>query len=486
MNNSLSMKDSSNIKDIDLKPNVNLRPLILSIIIGLIIWFMPRPAAVPANGWHLLAIFISIIIGCTIKAFPIGLGAFVGIFTLTATKIITIQTAFSAYSESIIWFIVCAFALSIGVTKTGLDLRLAYNIIKKMGSKTIGAGYTVELCELILAILVPANVARSAGIVRPIAVSLSKSYGSNVGDGTENKAGSFLTLVGLHSNLMSGFFFLTSTELNLLSVGMAKALGVTLTLGAWFKIGIVPTLLGFIIVPLVLYFVCPPEIKGLDNVKEMSRKKLEELGPIKKSEKIMIFIFAVSVFLWIFGPKFGLNATVVAVLSLILLMATGIVDFKEFAGKKEIWDIFIWLGGFMMMSNQLSKLGVIKWISDLVKNNISGMPWMLALFIICLVMYYSHYLFASNTVHISTLYPGFLTILLSIGAPPQISAFLMTSMSVLSSGLTHYGSGQTAAYFGTGYVKQKKWWSAGLAVSIAHFAIWIGAGLLWWKILGMY
>lgn len=482
----VNIKNMPKSEDIILKPNINLRYLLISIAIGLIIWFIPAPAEVPQKGWHLLAIFVAIIVGCTIKAFSIGLGAFIGVFLVTSLNIVSAQKAFESYSETVIWFIICAFALSMGVTKTGLDLRLAYNLIKKMGSRTLGAGYTVVLCEMILAILVPANVARSAGIVRPITMSLAKSYGSEVGNGTENRAGAFLTLVGLHANLMGGFFFLTSTELNLLSVSMAAALGVEITLGLWFKIGIVPTILGLIIIPLVLYFVCPPEVKHLDNVKEMCEEKLKELGPVKKSEKIMIGILIIAVALWIFGSNFGLPAVIVAVLALILLMATGIIGFKEFCGQEEVWDIFIWLGGFMMMSSQLNELGVIPWISSLVQKNIHGMPWMIGLIVVCLVMYYSHYLFASNTVHITTFYPAFLTVLLGIGAPPVISAFLMTSMSVLSSGLTHYGSGQTAAYFGTGYVNQGKWWRAGFVVSLAHFAIWIGVGLLWWKIIGLY
>ena len=482
----VNINENSNAKDIILKPNVNIQKLLIAIVVGLIIWFIPAPAGVPIKGWHLLAVFVAVIVGCTIKAFSIGLGAFIGVFLVTALQIVSAKTAFASYSENVIWFIICAFGLSMGVTKTGLDLRLAYSIIKKLGSRTLGAGYTVVLCEMILAILVPANVARSAGIVRPIANSLAKSYGSNVGDGTEDKAGSFLSLIGLHANLMGGFFFLTSTEINLLSVTMAAALGVELNLGLWFKMGIVPTLLGLIIIPLVLYVVCKPEVKRLDNVKQMSEEKLAELGSLKKSEKIMIGILVISVALWIFGPNFGLPAVIVAVLALILLMGTGIVDFKEFCGQHEVWDIFIWLGGFMMMSSQLNELGVIPWLSNLVQANIKGMPWMVGLVIVCLVMYYSHYLFASNTVHISTFYPAFLTVLLGIGAPPAISAFLMTSMSVLSSGLTHYGSGQTAAYFGNGYVKQGKWWTAGFAVSFAHLAIWVGVGLLWWKVLGMY
>lgn len=480
--------NSLSIKKMTFTPNVKLKPLLISIVIGVLICFIPKPDVVPRNGWYLLAVFIAIIIACALGAVSLGLASFIGIFILTSTHIITVKEAFSSYSEGLIWLIVCADCLSIGITKTGLGKRIAYNLIKKIGKKTIGAGYSLVICEVILSILIPSSASRSAGIVFPIAKSLSQAYGSKVEDGTEKKAGEFLMLTALHSNLISSSLFITSSAVNLLAIAMAKDLGVkaNITFGLWILMGIVPSLICFIVVPIIIYFLCPPQVKKLDNVKELMDNKLKQLGPISKAEKLMIIVFSIVVFLWIIGNKINLDVTTVGVLGLIILISTGIVSWEEFTCKKDIWNLLIWLGAFMMMAGQLNKLEIIKWISGIVEHHISGIAWLPTLIIICIVMYYLHYLFASNTVHFTALFSAFLTILLNVGAPPVLSVFLLVNISALSSGLTHYGVAQEGVYFSAGYVEQKKWWFVGFIVSIVHLVIFIGIGMLWWKFIGIY
>jgi divalent anion:Na+ symporter, DASS family len=480
--------DNLIIDEASLKPNIKLKPLMIAIMLGVVICFIPIPEAVPAKGWYLLAVFIAVLAASALGAVSLGLASFIGIFVLTSTHIITTQTAFSSYSESLLWLIVCADCLSLGITKTGLGQRIAYNLIKRIGKKTLGAGYALVICEIILSMLIPSASSRAIGVVFPIAKSLSESYGSRVEDGTQKKAGAFLMLTALHSNLISCSFFLTSSAVNLLAISMAKALGVadSITFRTWFVVGIVPSMISFIVVPLMIYLICPPEIKQMDNVKEIMDAKLQDLGPVKVSEKVMIAVFSLVVALWIFGSKINLDSTTVAVLGLIIIVSTGVVSWNEFTGKSGTWDLFLWIGAFMMMAGQLNKLGVIGWVSQLVQQNISGVSWWSALFIVCIVMYYLHYLFASNTVHFTALFSAFLAILLKIGAPPVLSIILLVNISALSSGLTHYGVVQGSVYFAAGYVQQKKWWSVGLIVSIVHLIIWLGIGMLWWRIIGLY
>jgi len=35
-------------------------------------------------------------------------------------------------------------------------------------------------------------------------------------------------------------------------------------------------------------------------------------------------------------------------------------------------------------------------------------------------------------------------------------------------------------------VTLKEWWSIGAIMSVVNLVIWIGAGLIWWKVLGYY
>ena len=72
------------------------------------------------------------------------------------------------------------------------------------------------------------------------------------------------------------------------------------------------------------------------------------------------------------------------------------------------------------------------------------------------------------------------------GAPPLVAAFLLAYFSSLDASLTHYGTGSAPIFFGAGYVSQGTWWRVGLLISLLNLVIWLGAGMLWWKVLGWW
>ena len=79
-----------------------------------------------------------------------------------------------------------------------------------------------------------------------------------------------------------------------------------------------PGIIALVLMPLVIYFMCPPELKETPEAPEFARTKLAEMGPLNRDEKIMIGVFGLLLLLWagvpamIFGQAFALNATTVA------------------------------------------------------------------------------------------------------------------------------------------------------------------------------
>jgi len=100
------------------------------------------------------------------------------------------------------------------------------------------------------------------------------------------------------------------------------------------------------------------------------------------------------------------------------------------------------------------------------------------------VYLYVHYAFASMTAQVTALYPGFLAAALASGASPLVSALSLAYFSNINAAMTHYGTGSAPVYFGTGYVSQRTWWKMGFLISLINLALWLGVGLLWWKLLG--
>ncbi|MDN6344920.1 MAG: anion permease, partial [Tetragenococcus koreensis] len=113
--------------------------LSIPILIGIIIWFFPwRPAEVPVEGWHMLAIFIATILAIILKPLPMGAVAIIGLTITIVVGPLSTETALDAFSGTSVWLIVLAFFLSKGIIKTGLGTRIAYILIEIFGKKTLG------------------------------------------------------------------------------------------------------------------------------------------------------------------------------------------------------------------------------------------------------------------------------------------------------------------------------------------------------------
>ena len=119
---------------------INVKSLIITIVAGAVIWFIPAPEGVKSNAWHLLAIFVATIVGIISKAAPMGTMAILGITMCAATQVLapgdpgkSILYALSGFGNATIWLIGLAFFIARGFIKTGLGNRLAYNFIKLFG-----------------------------------------------------------------------------------------------------------------------------------------------------------------------------------------------------------------------------------------------------------------------------------------------------------------------------------------------------------------
>ena len=476
----------------------------IAIAIGLIIWFViPVPEGVTDNAWHLLALFVATIVAIIGKALPLGALAIIAV-TLVALTGVTADTpkqaindALSSFSSPLIWLIGISVMISRGLIKTGLGSRIAYYFISVFGKKTLGIGYSLAAAELMIAPITPSNTARGGGIIHPIMRSIAISFHSTPEEGTQNKIGRFLAMVNYHSNPITSGMFITATAPNPLVVDLVnKATGsqIELSWTTWALAMFVPGILCLLVMPLVVYMVYPPEVKETPNARQYATDNLDKLGKISTHEKIMLGVFALMLLLWanipalIIGEHLSVDATTTAFLGLSLLIITGVLTWQDVLKEKSAWDTIIWFGALVMMANYLNKLGLISWFSSSIESAIglTGVGWMGAVAILTLVYLYMHYFFASTTAHITAMFAAFYAVGLSLGAPPMLYALILAAAGNIMMTLTHYATGTAPVIFNSGYTTLREWWTIGAVMSVVNLVIWIGSGLIWWKILGYY
>lgn len=464
---------------------VKYKGLLITFILGLILWYTPVPVGLSPQAWHLFAIFITTIFGIVLNPLPIGAIALLGILVAVLTRTLTIEQALGGFGVSMIWLVVLAFMISRGFIKTGLGKRIAYYFISKIGHSTLGLSYGLVLTDLILAPMIPSVTARGGGIVFPIAKSLAEEYAKHASEGNKkNSTCGFIMQVCFQTNIITSAMFLTAMVGNPLAVKLAANIGVEISWNTWALGAIVPGLLALSLLPLFLYMIYPPSIKITEDAPQKARELLKSMGSISKQEIIMLLTFILLITCWILDKSIGLDATTTALIGVSILLISGILTWNDALQERGAWDTFIWFGTLVMMSDYLSKFGMMSWIGEHVDSLISREYLYLSLVILALFYFYIHYIFASITAHLTVLYTTFLMIFVNLGMPPLPSALLFAYASCLSAGLTHYGIASAPVFYEAKYLSTREWWKVGLLTSFFIILVWVCAGGAWWKILG--
>ena len=221
----------------------------------------PPPEGITRESWTLLAIFAATIVGSIVQPMTGSAIVLLGVIATALFGALKIETALSGYSDKYVWLVLAAFFLSRAMIKTGLGHRIALLLVRLIGRKTIGLGYSLVITDFLLASAIPSTGARSGGIILPIALSVSETYESRPDDGTAGKLGTFLMSLLYQCEVIICATFLTGQASNVIIAGFVRTeANIDLTYSLWFSSAIVPSIVSLIVIPLMIYRFFPPEI----------------------------------------------------------------------------------------------------------------------------------------------------------------------------------------------------------------------------------
>lgn len=459
---------------------------VICIVIGLLLWFLPAPSGVKSEAWHLLAVFVATIAAFMLQPVAIGTASIIGLATVVISGVLTPGQALEGFSNTVIWLIVAAFMFAKGFIKTGLGRRIAYILMHKFGDSTLKLAYTMAATDFIVAPFTPSNTARGGGIIYPIVRSLCTAFESEPGV-TAGRVGKFLIFSSYNSVIISASVFLTAASNNVVVMKLTQELfGQTISWTQWFLACILPGMLCTFLIPYALYKFYPPELKKTPEAKELARVELIEMGAMSRNEKLLLAIFGGALILWSTSSITGLDSAFVALMGLSCMLVFKVLDWDDVLGEKGAWDVLVWMGVLVNMAAYLAKFGLISWFAKAVGAQLVGIPWFSVMIILCVVYTFIHYGFASNTAHVMALFGAFATVAVAAGAPVLLIAILLGVFANTCSTLTHYACGVSPIFFGSGYITQSEWWRFGFVLSAMHLTIWLGVGIPWMKVIGIW
>ncbi|AAP96081.1 hypothetical protein A6046_08145 [[Haemophilus] ducreyi] len=461
------------------------------LIIPTLFFCLPTPEGLSLIAWRLLGIYIATIVGLVLKPYgePVLLLAAVAASATTigntegAEQLVKVSQTLSGYQSGTTWLIFTAFTLSSAFVITGLGKRIAYHMIRLLGSTTLRLGYVTVFLDLLLAPATPSNTARAGGIVFPIINSVAVALGSEP-EKTPKLAGRYLLLNVYMVVKTTSYIFLTAMAPNALALSlMLPILGFNVNWLQWLLAASVPGLLCLFLIPFICYIIAKPELKRVDN-KAIAQKGLEELGPMSLREKALACLFVLALLGWVFSDFLHVNATVVALITMVLCIMLSIVSWDDIRKNKAGWDTLIWYGGIISMSTVLSKAGFFEWLATTLSENLNfGDYGNVALVVILLLSVSVRYLFASGGAYVAAMVPVFATVGKVAGAPVELLALGLLFSNSYGGSVTHYGGGPGPITFGAGYNDIKSWWMAGAVIAFGSLIIHVTLGIAWWQFL---
>jgi DASS family divalent anion:Na+ symporter len=458
---------------------------IVPLALAAVIWLLPHGRFDP-HSWGLLCLFAATV--CALITRPIAAGALMitTIATGAMLRLFTIQDGLSGYGNVTVWLILAAFLFARGLVITRLGERIAYGIVQRVGGSPLGLGYSIVLADLVMAPMTASNTARAGGILFPITLNVARVFGSEPGP-TASRIGSFLMLALYHGDLVVSAMFITACAPNPLVADIVqKGSTVRLTWTTWAVAASVPGLVALAAIPYLVYRLARPIELDTAAARALATDRLAAMGPLSAGERRMLLVFSVVLALWIAGDWLAISATTAALVGVALLLLVRVLDWRDIVEERSGWDVFIWFGGLMMLAAQIEKAGFPRAFAQTLAAAVHGWPWWWALVAMLVVYLYAHYAFASLVAHVTAMFPAFFATALALGAPPLVAAVAFGVFSNVNAALTHYGTGPAPIIFGSGYVSQAAWWRIGFLLSIAHLAIWLPIGFVWWKLLGLW
>ena len=410
---------------IDKKPIV----IIASLLVMATIVMAPTPAGLSVAGQRMLGIMAFTVLMWITEAIPYGVSA-IALIVLTIILLgfaplqgisgpllgttRAVPLAMTGFVSTGWVFVTAGLFIAAAITATGLEKRIAYLIIRMVGTKTRSIIAGIIITAFVLTFLIPSVIARAATLV-PIVLGLNASFGLPL----NSKIGKAMLLLAGILPSVTGVGVLTGAAPNPVIVTFLTSAGYSsISYMEWLWYCFPYTVL----LGVGLYFLVGRmyefEFQELPGGRAYLNKCLAELGPMSPSEKRVAVIMSLTILLWATDKIHHVDPSAISVLSVLLLVLpyVGVTTWNALY-KRVDWTTILLFGAGISMAEILTRTGAAKWFSKavFVDSGIGNLrlTWLaIAIFVLVFLV---RFCFTSITSCLTAVTPAILGFLSAVG-----------------------------------------------------------------------
>ncbi len=418
------------------KTFLEIVPIILILIFYVSVIFSNLlPSGLSLQGFTAIVIFLISIYLWATELIPLPVTAFLAILMLAFSGSVSLVDSLYGLGSTVVFLIIIGFFLAAGLTRSGLDKRIAYKILRNSHSENavlIGLIVITGFLSMIIS-----NTTTTL-LMLPIALHIMHKVRMN------NHA--ILLGIAFAANI-GGAGLLIGTPPNIIA---SEALG-------WGFYEWMVAALPFALVMLFLLYVSFM-IYFKPKHEKIEKTLVSDLGPVKKEEKTAGLIIIITLLLWITSPFHGLPAIVVGLIGG-LLMFLFVYNWRYFE-RVTSWGTIILIAGAVSIGHSLEITGATAWVAN-VFLAFTGLtsPALIVFSFVILVMAITQ--FIQNTATAAMFIPVLTGLSSTLGLPPQVLV-VPVAIAVSMTFLAPPGTAPNAIVHGIGKIKTKEMFRAGL------------------------
>ncbi len=436
------------------------------------------------------------------EVLPLGITALIPMVFAPIAGLMDLKEIAINYSNPVIYLFLGGFMIARGLEKTRLSERIALQILKFTGKSDRGIVIGFILATGFLSMWI-SNTATTVMMV-PIAISVTNFLKESLPVTSENEgipAMEIALFLGIaYSANIGGIMTPIGTPPNVVFVGYLDELfQYKIDFFKWFLItaptGVLVMLAMYKLTQVMFPYRVPVNLDFQDYVK----RKIQVLGKVSGEQKITLFVFVFTAFLWIFKGLIHkaigqsiLSDTSIAIFGGILLFLipkdfmvrdlflgkakwTSVLEVEDIS--KLPWNIVLLFGGGMALANILKDAGIIQMATNYFAGlNLADTYWLI--FLLALLT-----LFLTEIMSNVALCVVALPVIMNLGVSQDIHPFVMALPATLCSSFAFsmpVSTPPNAIVFGTNRVKVVHMVKAGVILNF------ISAGIVmtvsWWLV----
>jgi sodium-dependent dicarboxylate transporter 2/3/5 len=451
---------------------------LLGPLLGVALWY--APLAIEASPRHALAIVLFMVVYWIAEPIHPGLTALIGCYLFWALNVTKFEVAFSGFADNTPWFLFGAMLLGEAASRSGLAKRLAFVVMRVLGTSYRNMLLSLIVFVFLLNFLVPSGLAQLA-IVAPIAVGILQAFEAS-------RRGNIARGLFVILTYCAGLFnkMLLTGGASILTRGLVEKFAGKTVYWSQYLIAFLPaSLLTIVACWLLILWLYPAEIASLPGGRAALRRMTSQQGPWTPEQKKSLFWLLLAVALWSTDMLHHISPAVIAlgIGLLVTLPGIGVLKTKDIRGLNFLLIIFI--GGTLGMGEVLIRTKAI----DLLSKVMIG--WMAPLLTgawAASTLYWAgflyHFLLASEFAMLSTLLP----VLLKFAKEHALNPVAVAMIFNFASGgkLFLYQSGVLMLGYGFGYFETKDLFKVGLALTVFEGLVLLLLVPLYWPLIGLH